>query len=83
VRLARSHETKMDSREENSTIPKYEWLRVYVRRQIGSMEYLTSSAHAAALNQAGVSPFSVYHPGVIQQYPDHFNDNWRAYWEIR
>jgi hypothetical protein len=37
------------------------------------------AAHAAALDQAGVSPYSGYHPEVIQQFPDYFNPNWRAY----
>jgi len=40
-------------------------------------------AHAAALKQAGVSNYAVYHPEVIQQYPDRFNDNWRKYWGIK
>jgi hypothetical protein len=51
-------------------------------------EYMASgmsydAAHAAALQQAGVSPFSLYHPEVIQQFPAYFNDDWRAFWGIR
>jgi filamentous hemagglutinin len=45
------------------------------------MDY--DAAHAAALDQAGVSQFSLYHPDVIQQFPDYFNSNWRAYWGLR
>jgi hypothetical protein len=41
------------------------------------------AAHGAALENAGVSPFSVYHPEVIQQFPSAFNNNWRAFWGIR
>jgi RHS repeat-associated protein len=44
------------------------------------MEY--EAAHAAALEQAGVSPFSLYHPEVIEQLPDYFNNNWRAFWGL-
>ncbi len=39
-------------------------------------------AHAAALEEAGVSPYSVYHPDVIEQFPELFNDAWRAYWGL-
>jgi hypothetical protein len=51
-------------------------------------EYMASgmsydAAHAAALQQAGVSPFSLYHPEVIQQFPAYFNNDWRAFWGIR
>jgi hypothetical protein len=51
-------------------------------------EYMASGmsydeAHAAALQQAGVSPFSLYHPEVIQQFPSYFNNDWRAFWGIR
>jgi filamentous hemagglutinin len=45
------------------------------------MDY--DAAHAAALDQAGVSPFSLYHPDVIQQFPDYCNSNWRAYWDLQ
>ncbi|NUQ73297.1 MAG: RHS repeat-associated core domain-containing protein, partial [Polyangiaceae bacterium] len=40
------------------------------------------AAHAAALGKYGVSPFSVYHPEVIQMYPGFFNSNWAAFWRI-
>jgi hypothetical protein len=40
------------------------------------------AAHAAALEQAGVSPFGLYHPDVIQQFPEYFNDNWRTFWGL-
>ena len=44
------------------------------------MDY--EAAHAAALEQAGVSPFSLYHPDVIEQLPNYFNNNWRAFWGL-
>ncbi len=40
------------------------------------------AAHAAALEEAGVSPFSLYHPEVIQQFPAEFNTAWRAFWGL-
>ena len=39
-------------------------------------------AHAAALEQYGVSPFSVYAPEVIEQFPELFNSAWRAFWGL-
>ncbi len=44
------------------------------------MDY--DSAHAAAFKKYDVSPYSVYHPEVIRQYPDFFNQNWRSFWKI-
>ena len=40
-------------------------------------------AHTAAFEQHGVSPFSVYHPDVIQQFPEYFNQAWRNFWGIK
>jgi hypothetical protein len=40
-------------------------------------------AHEAALSKYGVSPFSVYHPEVIEGLPDSFNSAWRAFWGIK
>lgn len=40
------------------------------------------AAHAAALAEAGVSPFSLYHPEVIQMFPEYFNNAWRAFWGL-
>jgi filamentous hemagglutinin len=40
------------------------------------------AAHAAALERAGASPFSLYHPDVIQQFPQYFNNAWRAFWGL-
>lgn len=40
------------------------------------------AAHAAALEQAAVSPYSIYHPEVIQQFPAQFNNAWRAFWGL-
>lgn len=37
-------------------------------------------AHQAALNLYGVSPYSVYHPEVISQFPEWFNANWFRFW---
>ena len=41
------------------------------------------AAHAAALEKYGVSPFSLYHPEVIQQFPGQFNSGWRAFWGLK
>ncbi len=40
------------------------------------------AAHGAALEKYGVSPYSVYHPDVIQAAPEYFNNNWRSFWKI-
>ncbi|WP_411681868.1 hypothetical protein, partial [Clostridium thailandense] len=37
-------------------------------------------AHAAALSKYGVSPFSVYHPEVLNMYPQEFNSSWINFW---
>lgn len=47
----------------------------------GGMGY--EEAHAAALSKYGVSPFSVYHPEVIGQFPEFFNSNWRNAWNMK
>jgi hypothetical protein len=39
-------------------------------------------AHAAALSMYNVSPFSVYHPDVINALPELFNSSWRAFWGL-
>ncbi len=41
-----------------------------------------NAAHGAALQKYGVSPFSVYHPSVIQALPSHFNNAWRGFWGL-
>jgi len=40
------------------------------------------AAHQAALDFYGVSPYSIYDPSVIQQFPDIFNSNWFNFWGI-
>ena len=40
------------------------------------------AAHAASLGKYGVSPFSVYHPEVVQALPGSFNTNWGAFWGL-
>jgi len=40
------------------------------------------AAHAAALQKYGVSPYSVYHPDVIQTMPSQFGNAWRAFWGL-
>jgi len=40
------------------------------------------AAHTSALSKYQVSPFSVYHPDVIQTLPESFNDNWFSFWGI-
>ena len=44
------------------------------------MDY--DSAHAAAMQRYGNSPFAVYHPEVIIAYPDRFNFNFARFWDI-
>jgi hypothetical protein len=44
------------------------------------MDY--EAAHAAALGEAGVSPFSLYHPEVIEEFGEFFNDAWRTFWGL-
>ena len=44
----------------------------------GGMSY--EEAHAAALAKYGVSPFAVYAPEVIAQYPEEFGPGWKAFW---
>jgi hypothetical protein len=39
-------------------------------------------AHNAALEKYGVSVFSVYHPDVIQAFPEYFNENWFRFWGL-
>jgi filamentous hemagglutinin len=41
-----------------------------------------AEAHAAALEQYGVSPFSVYAAEVVEQFPALFNNAWRAFWGL-
>jgi hypothetical protein len=43
---------------------------------------LYDAAHDAALLKYQVSPFSVYHPQVIQANPDFFNDRWFNFWGV-
>jgi RHS repeat-associated protein len=40
------------------------------------------AAHATALAKYGVSPYSVYHPEVIQSLPSSFNANWLKFWGL-
>jgi filamentous hemagglutinin len=46
----------------------------------GGMAY--EQAHAAPLELHGASPFSLYHPDVIQQFPEYFNEAYRAHWGL-
>ena len=39
-------------------------------------------AHKAALDKYGVSPFAIYHPDVIKQFPSEFGIGWRKFWGI-
>ena len=45
--------------------------------------YTYSEAHAQAINDYDVSPFSLYHPDVIVAYPDDFNSSWKKHWGIQ
>jgi hypothetical protein len=40
------------------------------------------AAHAAALEQYGISPYAVYAREVVAQFPELFNDAWRAFWGL-
>lgn len=40
------------------------------------------AAHAAALAEYGVSPFSVYAPEVVQAFPELFNSAWFQFWGL-
>ena len=40
------------------------------------------AAHQAALDFYSHSPFSLYHPDVIQTFPDSFNANWLQWWVL-
>lgn len=40
------------------------------------------TAHQAALQEYGASPYSLYHPDVIQSMPEEFNDAWYQFWGI-
>ncbi len=40
------------------------------------------AAHAAALEKYGVSPFSIYHPEVIQANPEIFGTGFKNYWGL-
>jgi hypothetical protein len=46
------------------------------------MEETYRAAHEAALTKYGASPFSVYHPAVIQKYQGWFNLNWFKFWGL-
>lgn len=40
-------------------------------------------AHEAALQKYNVSPYSVYHPEVIQQLPEWFNQGFKDFWGVK
>lgn len=40
------------------------------------------TAHQAALDKYGVSPFSVYHPDVISSMPEAFSSAWFKFWGL-
>jgi hypothetical protein len=39
-------------------------------------------AHASAIQNYEVSPFSVYHPDVIKSMPGEFNSSWFKFWGL-
>ena len=39
-------------------------------------------AHQAALEAHGASPFSLYSPEVIKQFPEYFNQAYRDFWGL-
>ncbi len=40
-------------------------------------------AHEAVLKKYNVSPYSVYHPGVIQQFSEWFNQGFKNFWGLK
>jgi RHS repeat-associated protein len=40
-------------------------------------------AHEKALEDLGHGSYDLYHPDVIERFPQRFNQNWRDYWGIR
>ena len=40
------------------------------------------TAHALAIQKYDVSPFSVYHPDVINKYSSEFSAAWKKFWGI-
>ncbi|HEX8475600.1 MAG TPA: hypothetical protein VF666_16345 [Pyrinomonadaceae bacterium] len=46
----------------------------------GGMSY--AQAHAAALANYGVTEYDLYHPQVIQAFPQYFNDSWFDYYGL-
>ncbi|RDY26204.1 hypothetical protein CG710_021870 [Lachnotalea glycerini] len=40
-------------------------------------------AHGLALEKYDVSPFSVYSPEVVTEYPDLFSRGFKKYWDIK
>ncbi len=43
---------------------------------------LPEEAHPASFARYDVSPFSIYHPDVIQTFPERFNYNWFEFWRM-
>jgi len=46
----------------------------------GGMPY--GEAHQGALDFYGASPYSIYDPTVIREFPDVFNSNWIDFWGL-
>jgi hypothetical protein len=42
-----------------------------------------TGAHEAVLQKCGVSPYSVYHPEVIQQFSGWFNQGFKDFWGLK
>ena len=40
-------------------------------------------AHEAAINKYKISPYSIYHPDVIQNMPSWFGYQWFDFWGIK
>ncbi|QUH31967.1 hypothetical protein HYG85_08790 [Vallitalea guaymasensis] len=41
------------------------------------------AAHEAVLQKYNVSPYSVYHPEVIQQFSEWFNQGFKNFWGLK
>jgi len=69
---------------ENATGPYENFYQHELEEAEGMSQGLSQeTAHQMALEGLGHSPYSVYSPEVIEQFPEFFNSNWRAFWGLQ
>jgi hypothetical protein len=69
---------------ENATGPYENFYQHELKEAEGMSQGLRQeTAHQMALEGLGHSPFSVYSPEVIEQFPEFFNSNWRVFWGLQ